>query len=275
MESRITVSINNHIADVRLNRTDKMNALDGDMFEALAKTGREISANPDVRCVVLSGNGKAFCAGIDVTRFSGSKDAGAMSTGGVATLTERTHGIANRPQYAAWVWHEMPVPVIAAVHGVAFGGGFQIMLGADMRYIAPDTKLSIMEIKWGLVPDMAGTVLMRRLVREDVARELTYTGRIFSGSDAMEYGFATRVCADPLEQAMATAQEIAQKSPSAIEAAKRLFNISPDIDAKTGLMLEAVEQQSIRGQPNQTESAKAAMEKRLGDFVSPRAAKQS
>ena len=271
MNHRVTVTISNHVADVRLNRTDKMNALDGEMFEALTTTGRDLASNPDVRCVVLSGNGKAFCAGIDVSRFGGSKDAGSMSTGGVATLTERTHGIANRPQYAAWVWHEMPVPVIAAVHGVAFGGGFQIMLGADMRYIAPETKLSIMEIKWGLVPDMAGTVLMRRLVREDVARELTYTGRVFSGNDALEYGFATRVCEDPLEQAMATAQEIAAKSPSAIEAAKRLYNQSPDIDARTGLMLEAVEQQSIRGQPNQTESAKAAMEKRAGNFVSPRA----
>lgn len=275
MENRITVTISDHIADVRLNRTDKMNALDGDMFEAIAQTGRELAANPDVRCIVLSGNGRAFCAGIDVSRFSGDKDVGTMSTGGVATLTERTHGIANRPQYAAWVWHEMPVPVIAAVHGVAFGGGFQIMLGADIRYIAPDTKLSIMEIKWGLVPDMAGTVLMRRLVREDIARELTYTGRVFSGVDAKEYGFATRVCEDPLEQAMATAREIAQKSPSAVEAAKRLYNISPDVDAKTGLMLEAVEQQSIRGEPNQTESAKAAMEKRVGNFTSPRAAKHS
>lgn len=275
MNDRVTITINDHIADVRLNRTDKMNALDGEMFEALASAGRELAANPDVRCVVLSGNGKAFCAGIDVSRFSGSKDAGSMSTGGVATLTERTHGIANRPQYAAWVWHELPVPVIAAVHGVAFGGGFQIMLGADMRYIAPDTKLSIMEVKWGLVPDMAGTVLMRRLVREDVARELTYTGRIFSGTDALDYGFATRVCEDPLAQAMATAREIAEKSPSAIEAAKRLYNVSPDVDAKTGLMLEAVEQQSIRGEANQTESAKAAMEKRVGNFVSPRAHQQS
>lgn len=275
MNNRVSVTIKDHIADVRLNRTDKMNALDGDMFEALVQTGRELASNPDVRCVVLSGNGRAFCAGIDVSRFGGSEQAGSMSTGGVATLTERTHGMANRPQYAAWVWHELPVPVIAAVHGVAFGGGFQIMLGADIRYIAPDTKLSIMEIKWGLVPDMAGTVLMRRLAREDIVRELTYTGRIFSGSDAGEYGFATRVCEDPLEQAMATAREIAQQSPSAIEAAKRLYNVSPDVDAKTGLMLEAVEQQSLRGEHNQTESAKAAMEKRPGDFVSPRAAKQS
>lgn len=271
MTDRVTISINNHVADVRMNRVDKMNALDGEQFEAIISAGRELAANPDVRCVVLSGNGRAFCAGIDVSRFEGSKQNSGMSTGGVATLAERTHGIANRPQYAAWVWHEMPVPVIAAVHGVAFGAGFQIMLGADMRYIAPDTKLSIMEIKWGLVPDVAGTVLMKQLVRDDIARELTYTGRIFSGEQAGEYGFATAVSADPHAMAMAAAAEIAAKSPTAIEAAKRIYNQIPDLNAEQGLMLESTEQDQIRGGPNQAEAAAAAIEKRAPEFVSPRA----
>lgn len=273
MTERVTIDIQDHVADVRMNRTDKMNALDGDQFEAIIDAGRSLAANPDVRCVVLSGNGRAFCAGIDVTRFEGDKQDSGMSTGGVPTLAERTHGLANRPQYAAWIWHELPVPVIAAVHGVAFGAGFQIMLGADMRYIAPETKLSIMEIKWGLVPDMSGTVLVRDLVRNDLVRELSYTGRIFSGSQAGEYGFATRVCEDPHQAAMETAAEIASRSPTAIEAAKRIFNSAPDTNAADGLMLESTEQDLIRGGPNQAEAAASTIEKRKPNYISPRAGK--
>lgn len=271
MSDRVKVDIHEHVADVRMNRVDKMNALDSDQFEAIIETGRSLADNPAVRCVVLSGNGRAFCAGIDVSRFEGSKQDNGMSTGGVATLAERTHGIANRPQYAAWVWRELPVPVIAAVHGVAFGAGFQIMLGADMRYIAPQTRLSIMEIKWGLVPDVAGTVLMKNLVREDIARELTYTGRIFSGEEADKLGFATRLCENPHEQALVTAAEIASCSPSAIEAAKRIYNQVPDLNAAEGLLMESTEQDQIRGSANQAEAAAAAIEKRAGNFTSPRA----
>ena len=137
---------------------------------------------PGLRCVVLSGEGKAFCAGLDMGSFAAMKAEG-DAVPGVRDLTKRTHGIANRPQQCAWLWRELPVPVIAAVHGVAFGGGFQIMLGADIRYATADARFSVMEIKWGLVPDLAGTQLMRHLAREDVVRELTYTGRIFNGTE--------------------------------------------------------------------------------------------
>jgi enoyl-CoA hydratase/carnithine racemase len=166
-----------------------------------------------------------------------------------------------------WVWREVPVPVIAAVHGVAFGGGFQLALGADMRFVAPDTRMAVLEIKWGLVPDMAGTQLMRHLAREDVVRELTYTGRIFSGEEALALGFATRVCADPRAEALSVAREIAGKSPDAIRASKRLLNAAPNVDPSAGLLQETREQIALIGSPNQVESVKANLEKRAPAFT--------
>lgn len=275
MSERISVSIDNGVADVRLTRADKMNALDDAMFEALIIRGQELAANPDVRCIVISGEGRAFCAGLDMGNFGKMADAkpeDAAPTGGAGRLEQRTHGISNRPQYAVRVWREMPVPVIAAVHGVAFGGGFQVILGADMRYVAPDTKLSIMEIRWGLVPDMAGTQIMRHLAREDIVRELTYTGRVFSGEEALEYGFATRVEADPLAAALATAREIASKSPSAIEASKRLLNAAVYAGEEEGLVIESVEQDALIGSANQIEAVMSQLEKREANYAPGREA---
>ncbi|MDW3099382.1 MAG: crotonase/enoyl-CoA hydratase family protein [Alphaproteobacteria bacterium] len=275
MSDRISVSIDNGVADVRLTRADKMNALDDAMFEALITRGQELAANPDVRCIVISGEGRAFCAGLDMGNFGKMADAKpqeAAPTGGAGRLEQRSHGISNRPQYAVRVWREMPVPVIAAVHGVAFGGGFQVILGADMRYVAPDTKLSIMEIRWGLVPDMAGTQIMRHLAREDIVRELTYTGRVFSGEEALEYGFATRVEADPLAAALATAREIASKSPSAIEASKRLLSAAVYAGEEEGLVLESVEQDALIGSANQIEAVLSQLEKRDANYAPAREA---
>lgn len=275
MSNRISVSIDNGVADVRLTRADKMNALDDAMFEALITRGQELAANPDVRCIVISGEGRAFCAGLDMGNFGKMADAKpqeATPAGAGGRLEQRTHGISNRPQYAVRVWREMPVPVIAAVHGVAFGGGFQVILGADMRYVAPDTKLSIMEIRWGLVPDMAGTQIMRHLAREDIVRELTYTGRIFSGEEALDYGFATRVEVDPLAAALATAREIASKSPSAIEASKRLLSAAVYAGEEEGLVLESVEQDALIGSANQTEAVMSQLEKREAKYAPAREA---
>ena len=205
MKDRISITVEDGIADVRLVRGDKMNALDNKMFDAIEAAGKELAANPEVRVVVLSGEGRAFCAGLDMGNFAAMAD---NSEGGdgehVASqkLAARTHGIANKPQHAAWMWRELKVPVIAALHGVALGGGFQLSLGADIRYAAPGTRMSVMEIKWGLVPDMAGTQIMRHLARDDVIRELTYTGRIFEAEEAQQLGFVTRVCDDPLAAAM-------------------------------------------------------------------------
>ena len=185
---------------------------------------------------------------------------------GVRDLTKRTHGIANRPQQCAWLWRELPVPVIAAVHGVAFGGGFQIALGPDIRYATADARFSVMEIKWGLVPDLAGTQLMRHLAREDVVRELTYTGRIFNGVEAREMGFVTKVVDDPRAAALETAREIASKSPDAMRANKRLLNAAVATDAASGLMMESVEQQKLIGSPNQLEAIMSNLQKRAANY---------
>lgn len=268
MEDRISIEIEAGVADVRMTRADKMNALDDAMFAALVAAGERLRTERGVRAVVLSGEGRAFCAGLDMGNFGrmaqGRSGDGAASQQG---LGARTHGPANRAQYAAWVWREIPVPVIAAVHGVAFGGGLQVALGADMRFVAPDARLAVLEIKWGLVPDMAGTQLMRGLVREDVVRELTFTGRIFSGEEALGLGLATRLCADPRAEALQTAREIAGRNPDAIRAAKRLLNAAPHGDHAAGLMAESVEQAALIGSPNQVEAVMSNLEKRTPAFV--------
>ncbi|MEQ9518015.1 MAG: crotonase/enoyl-CoA hydratase family protein [Parvibaculum sp.] len=270
MSERISIDIKNGVADIRLTRADKMNALDDAMFNALVETGERMKTEKGVRAIVLSGEGRAFCAGLDMGNFGKMADSGETDNKPKKrrqNLAPRTHGLTNRAQHAAWVWREVPVPVIAAVHGVAFGGGFQVCLGADIRYVAPDTKMSVMEIKWGLVPDMAGTQLMRHLAREDIIRELTYTGRIFSGEEAFEYGFATRVVDDPRALALETAKEIAGRNPDAIRANKRIFNDAPYFDAKAGLLAESIEQDQIIGSPNQIEAIMSTMEKRAGKYT--------
>ena len=227
MNDRVTIAIEHGVADVRLNRADKMNALDNAMFEGLVAAGERLKSEKGVRAVVLSGEGRAFCAGLDMGNFGQMAEGGRQSGGARRSddaLGARSHGVANRAQYAVWVWRELPVPVIAAVHGVAFGGGFQVALGADLRYVAPDARLCVMEIKWGLVPDMGITQTLPRLVPIDVAKELTFSGRIVSGSEALALGLVTRNSDDPLASALALAEEIAQKSPDAVRAAKRLYD---------------------------------------------------
>jgi enoyl-CoA hydratase/carnithine racemase len=135
-----------------------------------------------------------------------------------------------------------------------------------MRFMAPDARMSIMEMKWGLIPDMAGTPILASLVRDDILRELTYTGRVFSAQEALSYGLATRICDDPHSVAMAIAREIAGKSPHAIRAAKRMLN-NLSIDPGPALLAESVEQQQLIGAPNQTEAVHANMEKRAPRFV--------
>lgn len=266
MKDRVSIDLKDGVADVRLIRADKMNALDNAMFEGILEAGAELAAMKGLRCVVLSGEGKAFCAGLDMASFAAMKAQGSDGGSVVRDLPKRTHGIANRPQQCAWQWRTLPVPVIAAVHGVAFGGGFQIMLGADMRYATADARFSVMEIKWGLVPDLAGTQLMRHLAREDVVRELTYTGRIFDGTEAEKIGFVTRVVADPRAAALETAKEIAGKSPDAVRAAKRILNNAVAVDAAAGLLDESVEQQKLIGSPNQLEAVMSNLQKRAANY---------
>jgi enoyl-CoA hydratase/carnithine racemase len=261
MQDRVTVSLARGIADVRLNRPDKMNALDGAMFEALVEAGRGLARERGLRAVVLSGEGRAFCAGLDVASFLG---------GGGRSLFERgAESPANFAQRAAWIWHELPVPVIAAVHGVAFGGGLQIALAADIRFVAPDARLSVMEIKWGLIPDMSGSQTLRRLVRLDVAKELTFSGRIVSGTEATALGLATHLSDTPREAALELAREIAAKSPSAIRAGKQLLDAAGLVDVETGLRLEEQLQSALLGKPDQIEAVRANVEKREPRFSDP------
>jgi enoyl-CoA hydratase/carnithine racemase len=262
---RVTIEITEGVAEVTLNRPDKLNALDPAMFEAIITAGEDLSRTAGLRAIVLAGAGKGFCAGLDKVSFEAMADGGAAQKFG--DIVARTHGIANAFQQAAYVWRLAPVPVIAAIHGVALGGGFQIALGADVRYVAPDARLAIMEIKWGIVPDMGGIALMRELARSDVIRELAMTGRIFSGTEALAYGFATGVHADPIAAARSTAKEIAARNPDAVRAVKRLLNASSDNDAAAILLAESKEQAALIGSPNQIEAVHAGMEGRPGRFT--------
>lgn len=261
---RVSISLGDDgVAQVRLIRADKMNALDPDMFAALLDAGRVLHDLKGLRAVVLSGEGRSFCAGLDLTSMANT------SRHDRVPLTERTHGNANQPQQVAMQWRKLPVPVIAAVHGVCFGGGLQIASGADIRVVDPAARMAVMEMKWGLVPDMAGYALWKGLVRDDVLRELTYTNREFTGADAKELGFATYVDANPHARATAIAADIANRNPNAQRAAKRLFNRYLDIGTDEILMAESVEQQALIGSKNQIEAVMSQMEKRRGEFTDP------
>jgi enoyl-CoA hydratase/carnithine racemase len=256
----------NGVMQVVLNRPDKLNALTVESVSALVEAGESLGRSPRVRAVVLRGAGRAFCAGIDVTRFEALRNDPRAQPG---RLGERTHGRSNLFQRAATVWADLPVPVIAALHGATFGGGLQIALGADIRLAAPDTKLAVMETKWGLLPDMGGMVLARRLLRGDVLRELTYTARIVEATEAVAIGLVTRVCDDPTAEALALAAAIATKSPRAIRAAKRLLTMADECDAATVLQAESDEQERLLGSAEQIETVRAHAERRSPHYPDP------
>src|SRR3954449_11270166 len=211
-EQRVRIAVDDHVAVVTLSRPDKHNALDHAMFEGILGAAEEVASTPGVRAVVLHGEGPSFCSGLDVASFLN----GPVS---LEVLGERDGNRANFAQRTCTEWTALPMPVICAIHGNCFGGGLQIALGADIRFAAPDARLAVMEAKWGLVPDMGITSTLPRLVRIDVAKELTYTGRVLSGTDAAELGVVTRVADDPLAAAMELAREIAGRSPDAMRAA--------------------------------------------------------
>jgi enoyl-CoA hydratase/carnithine racemase len=270
MSERVTVTISDGVADVRLNRPEKRNALDGAMFQGLADMGERLKTESGVRVVVLSGEGSSFCAGLDFSSFQ------MMSTKTPAAGERPVDGnpgqiqngaITHLGQQVCWVWQEIPVPVIAAVHGHALGGGIQIALGADIRIVHPDTQISVREVHWGLVPDMTGTLMLSSLVRADVAKELVFTARVFDGREAFTLGLATKLSDSPLDDAMSMAAEIAGRSPDAIRGAKALLN---------GLFNDSAAQQfaeerrvigSLIGRPNQVEAVMANFEKRAPAFV--------
>lgn len=257
-DDRVVMTVTDGVADVRLNRADKMNALDPVMFTGIGAAIDSLHQRTDIRCVVLSGEGRAFCAGLDMA---------SMAAGGSGLSSrERNDQGAILPQHVSWGWRNLPMPVIAAVHGVAFGGGFQIMSGADIRIAAPDARFAIRETYWGLVPDMAGFPLWRTLVRDDVLRELIYTAREFDAEEALRHGFVTRLADDPHAAAMELARAIAARSPHAIRGAKRLCNMAHDADPLTMLAAETEEQVKVIGKPNMMEQVAANMQKRAAVF---------
>jgi enoyl-CoA hydratase/carnithine racemase len=262
-EQRVRIDIADHVAEVALNRPDKHNALDVAMFEGLVEAAEQVAAEHGVRAVVLRGEGPSFCSGIDVAGVL------AAQSNGSGPLEPLQGPVPNFFQRAAYGWSQVPVPVIAVVHGNCLGGGLQVALGADIRIAAPDARLSVMEVKWGLVPDMAITRALPRLVGIDVAKELTYTGRVFDGREASALGVVTRVAEDPLAAARTLAAEIAARSPDAVQAAKRLYDESWTGPAEETLALEAKLQRGLMGSPNQIAAVTAGLNKQPGEFVDP------
>jgi enoyl-CoA hydratase/carnithine racemase len=268
MSDRVICTIEAGVADVRFNRPDKRNALDGDLFLAIAETGERLKNEAGVRAVVLSGEGPSFCAGLDFGSFqamAGGETASSPRSGNPGAL--QPNGITHLGQQVAWVWQELDVPVIAAVHGHALGGGIQIALGADIRIVHPDTQMSVREVHWGLVPDMTGTFMLSRLVRPDVAKWLTMTAAVITGREAFELGLATRLSDTPYDDAMAMAREIAGRSPQAVQGAKALLNQAYGGDPAEQFAAERRVIGSLIGSPNQVESVMANFEKRAPVFT--------
>jgi enoyl-CoA hydratase/carnithine racemase len=271
MSERVTIEVRDYVAEVSLNRPDKYNALDREMFEAIIEAGESLAGRTDVRAVVLRGEGGNFSAGIDTSTFTQPGSGGPGDGPGFAAQAMQPRGDtpANQFQSPAWVWKTLPVPVIAALEGVCFGGGLQIALGADIRYAAPDARLSVMEIKWGLIPDMGLTHTLRGIMPLDRLKELTFSGRIVDGRQAADLGLVTAVKTDPLAAARGLAAEIANRSPDAIRAGKRLLEEAFVGDGAEGLALEAKLQSGLMLQPNQIEAVMANVEKRVPRFRDP------
>jgi len=265
INDRIELMVEHNIAHVRFSRPEKMNALDQKMFKAIPQVAVKLRDDPSIRAVVLSAEGDNFCSGLDKSYFANlleKPDTGQSAAELPQILADRTHGIANLAQYAAWMWRELPMPVIVAIQGVAFGGGLQVALGGDFRYASPSSRFSILELKWGIVPDMSSTQIMRHMIRDDVIRELTYTAKVFSADEAKEWGFITAIVEDPLAHAMQAAKEIALKNPQAIRSAKKIIGASYYQSAAEGLLMESMEQDKVIGQANQIEAVLATLQDR-------------
>ena len=262
MNNRLDISIENHVAEVMLNRPEKFNALDLETFDALDAAARAVEGDKSVRAVVLHGAGESFCAGMDLSVLQGG-----LGNVGEALLTPVEGSPANRFQRAAYAWRELPVPVICALQGVTFGGGFQIAMGADLRYAAPNTQLSIMESKWGLIPDMAISATLRHIMPPDRVKELAWTARVFGAEEGLQLGVLTSIEEEPLAAARRMARACVEKSPDAIRGIKCLVNEAWSRSESDSLALEAQLQLRLLGSGNQAEAVRANLEKRKPDFA--------
>ena len=272
---RVTVTISDGIADVRLDRADKRNALDPAMFDAIAKAGNDLVTNREIHAVVLSGNGNSFCAGLDFGSFQSMADSGKSDSSNGNKSSSQNAGamqpgaITHLAQQICWVWQEVPVPVVAALQGHALGGGMQLALGADIRVAHGETQFAMREVHWGLIPDMTGTLMLSRLVRDDVAKDLVFSARIISGVEAHALGVVTRLSDTPFETAMQIAREIADRSPDAVRGAKALINRLSNAGAAEHFAEERRIIYSLIGKPNQVEAVMSNFEKRPAKFRPP------
>ena len=256
---RVTLTIKDHIAYVTLSRADKLNALDYQMFQGISAAAKRLKKNKTVRAVILSGDGDAFCSGLDVKSMLSNPVAA------VKLLIKPGRKASNLAQDVSILWRELPIPVIAVTHGKCWGGGFQIALGADFRYSTPDCEFAIMEAKWGLIPDMGGSVTLRELGRIDVVKELAMTARVIDAREALQLGLITHVHDDPMLAAESFAAEIATRSPDAIAACKTLFNESWTSTLRQALNWETKLQRKIIGRFNQ----RAAVSRSKGESSAP------
>ena len=269
IDERVTISVVDGIADVKMNRADKRNALDNAMFTSLNAAGEYLKKLDGLRVVVLSGDGASFCAGLDFSSFAQMAEAGVADKKPDMNAGAMVDGrITHMAQQVCWVWQEVPVPVIAAVHGHALGGGIQIALGADIRIVHPDTQLSVREVHWGLIPDMTGTLMLSRLVRPDIVKNLVFTARVFSGHEAHEMGIATQLSQDVHADAMTMAREIAGRSPEAVRGAKKLINLLANSGAAEQFAAERATIGQLIGTANQAEAVMSHFEKRPPIFKS-------
>lgn len=273
VDDRVTITMTDGIADVKMNRADKRNALDNAMFTSLSAAGDYLKSVDGLRVVVLSGDGASFCAGLDFSSFAQMAEAGAKASTADKKADMNAGSmvdgrITHMAQQVCWVWQEVPVPVIAAVHGHALGGGIQIALGADIRIVHPDTQLSVREVHWGLIPDMTGTLMLSRLVRPDVVKNLVFTARIFSGREAHDLGIATQLSDNVHADAMTMAREIAGRSPEAVRGAKKLINLLANSGAAEQFAAERAIIGQLIGTANQAEAVMSHFEKRPPNFES-------
>ena len=277
IDDRVTISVIDGIADVKMNRADKRNALDNAMFTSLSAAGEYLKKLDGLRVVVLSGDGASFCAGLDFSSFAQMAEAGPKANAADKKPVEKSDmnagamvdgRITHMAQQVCWVWQEVPVPVIAAVHGHALGGGIQIALGCDIRIVHPETQLSVREVHWGLIPDMTGTLMLSRLVRPDIVKNLVFTARIFSGQEAHEMGIATQLSHDVHADAMTMAREIAGRSPDAVRGAKKLINLLANSGAAEQFAAERAIIGQLIGSANQAEAVMSHFEKRPPNFIS-------
>ncbi|TRZ74548.1 MAG: crotonase/enoyl-CoA hydratase family protein [Actinobacteria bacterium] len=281
VDDRVTISVVDGIADVKMNRADKRNALDNAMFTSLNAAGEYLKTLDDLRVVVLSGDGASFCAGLDFSSFAQMAEAGAQANAADKKTDKKTDKksdmnagamvngrITHMAQQVCWVWQEVPVPVIAAVHGHALGGGIQIALGCDIRIVHPDTQLSVREVHWGLIPDMTGTLMLSRLARPDIVKDLVFTARVFSGREGYEMGLVTRLSESVHADAMTLAKEIAGRSPEAVRGAKKLINLLANTGAAEQFAAERTTIGQLIGTANQAEAVMSHFEKRPPNFAS-------